>query len=122
MGQIPPPYGQPTVQFSASSYTVAEGNPATITVTLSNSWSQTVTVNYATSDGTGQAGIDYTSTYGTLTFNVGTTSQTFNVPTLTDPNNTSYVTANLTLSSPSNATLGSPSTATLYVGNTSSCQ
>jgi hypothetical protein len=43
------------------------------------------------------------------------------VSTMTDSNNTSFVTVNLTLSSPSNAALGSPSTATLYVVCSSSC-
>lgn len=122
-GQIPPPSGggDPTVQFSASNYYVGEGDTATMTVTLSVSSTQTVTVNYATSDGTGEAGVDYTATNGTLTFSPGTTSQNFNVSTLNNPNNTTYVTVNLTLSSPSNAMLGNPSAATLNVAGVTAC-
>ncbi len=124
LGQIPPTYGygEPTVQFSSDNYVVAEGDTATITVTLSTSSDQDVAVSYMTNDGTGQNGIDYTSTSGTLTIPAGTTSQSFNVSTITNPNNTTYVTVNLSLSSPSNATLGSPSVATLYVVNPSFCQ
>ena len=45
----------PTVQFSSASYSVNEtAGPATITVTLSTSSANTVTVNYATADGTGK--------------------------------------------------------------------
>jgi hypothetical protein len=123
LGQIPPTYGygEPTVQFSSDSYTVNEGDTATITVTLSAVSSQDVFVSYATSDGTGQGGVDYTPTSGTLYIPAGTASQSFNVSTMTNPSNTSYVTVNLTLNSPSNAMLGSPSTATLYIVNPSAC-
>lgn len=122
LGQIPPPGGggEPTVQFSSSSYTVTQGQTATITVTLSASSQQDASVAYATSDGTGQSGVDYTPASGTLTFPAGTTSQSFTVSTMTDPNGQS-VTVNLSLSSPSNATLGSPSTATLNLGTVQVC-
>lgn len=118
-GPPPPPI---TVQFSSDNYTVAAGDTASITVTLSDSSADTITVGYTTSDGTGQSGVDYTTASGTLTFPPGTVSQDFSVPTMNSSNNTSAVTVNLALSSPSNATLGSPSIATLYVVNSSSCQ
>ena len=41
---------------------------ATFTVTLSAASGQTVTVDYASSDGNATAGADYTATNGTLTF------------------------------------------------------
>ena len=67
---------------------VTEGNagttPATFTVTLSEAAAQTVTVSYATSNGTALAGIDYTSTSGTVTFPAGATSRTISVPVLGD--------------------------------------
>jgi len=126
LGQIPPTYGgynsAPTVQFSSSSFTVYEGDSAQIQVACSTSGFNLgpVTVNYATSDGTGLAGVDYTATNGTLPFDPNYANW-FYVYTLDDPNNTSWVTVNLALSSPTNATLGSPSTATLYVLNPAVC-
>lgn len=55
---------------------------ATFTVTLSAISDDTVTVQYATADGTATAGADYTSRSGTLTFAPGTTSATISVPIL----------------------------------------
>ena len=73
--------GPPKVQFSAAASSGAEATTsAAITVTLSAASSQTVTVKYATANGTAVAGSDYTATSGTLTFNPGETSQTINVP------------------------------------------
>ena len=58
---------------------ITEGNTGTVTltlaVTLSAPAAQTVTLNYATANGTAAAGSDYTSTSGTLTFNPGVTTQ-----------------------------------------------
>ncbi|UAY74695.1 putative Ig domain-containing protein [Pseudoxanthomonas sp. X-1] len=62
---------------------VTEGNSgvttATFTVGLSAASGQTVTVNYATADGTANAGSDYVARSGTLTFAPGTTAQTVSV-------------------------------------------
>lgn len=67
---------------------VTEGNSgttnATFTVGLSFATNQTVTVNFATSNITAQAGSDYVSTSGTLTFNPNETSKTFTVPVIGD--------------------------------------
>ena len=52
---------------------------ATFTVSLSAPSDLPTTVSYATSDGTGLAGADYTAVSGTLTFNPGQTQQTVNV-------------------------------------------
>lgn len=67
-------------------------SPAAFAVTLSHSFSHTVTVNFATANDTGganpaTAGSDYTSTSGTLTFNPGETVQTVSVPVLADADN-----------------------------------
>ncbi len=53
-------------------------------VTLSRAASDTVTVDYATADGTATAGEDYTATSGTLTFAAGETAKTVAVPVLDD--------------------------------------
>jgi hypothetical protein len=51
----------------------------TITVTLSTPSAATVTVAYATRNGTATAGSDYVARAGTLTFAAGVTTQTFTV-------------------------------------------
>jgi hypothetical protein len=106
-----------TVQFSDSSYSVAEdGDMATITVTLTPASSETVEVDYTTSDGTAEAGVDYTAIpTTTLTFAPGETSKTFTVPIIDDDGAELDETVILTLSGPSNAALGTPASATLTI-------
>ena len=77
----------------------------TATVTLSGQSSSTVTVDYATSNGTASAGADYTTSSGTLTFNPGDTSKTFNIPILADTIDEDNEVFSVTLSSPTNATI-----------------
>jgi hypothetical protein len=52
---------------------------ATFNVTLSQASGKTVTVDYATANGTATAGSDYTAKLGTLTFNPGTKTLTVTV-------------------------------------------
>src|SRR5207302_10507955 len=74
---------QPTIQFSASSYTVAESACfATITVQRLSDPSTTVGVDFATTDGTATNGLKYTAGSGTLAFGAGDTKTTIVVPTL----------------------------------------
>ncbi len=54
------------------------------TVTLDGASAYPVTVHYATQDGSGTAGSDYTTTAGDLTFALGETTKTFTVPILGD--------------------------------------
>jgi hypothetical protein len=49
-------------------------------VTLSASSQDTITVEYATQDGTAKAGVDYTAETDTVTFAPGQTTATINVP------------------------------------------
>ena len=70
------------IQFS-----FGEGNAVTtamFTVTLSQASSQTVTLQYATADGTAVAGSDYTAVSGTLTFAPGETVKNVAVPIADD--------------------------------------
>jgi hypothetical protein len=87
---------------ATSSITTAPGAPASIAVSLSEPAADPVTVNYATSDGNAIAGTDYTNTTGTLTFPVGTTSQTITVPTLAASAGGTF---DVTLSSANNGTI-----------------
>src|SRR5438552_650432 len=80
--------------------------PATLKVTLSGVSSESVTVKWATADGTAAAPSDYAAASGTLTFAPGESSQTINVlingDTINEPDEMAFV----NLSSPSNATIG----------------
>ncbi len=68
-------------QFSAVHYSVWEtGGVATITVQRGDDLKRAVTVDYATSDGSAMAGVDYTARSGTLRFAVDETSLTFTIP------------------------------------------
>ena len=97
--------GPPAISVSDATVQEAEGAVLVFTATLSHASSRTVTVDYATSDGTAVAGSDYTAASGTLTFNAGDTSQTVQVTVLTDSEDESQETLTLTLSNPSQATL-----------------
>jgi hypothetical protein len=84
---------------SIGDVTVTEGNAGTssalFAVTLSAASSSTVSVNYATANGTATAGSDYVATSGTLTFPPGTISQTITVvingDTVAEPTETFFV-------------------------------
>src|SRR6185312_16082342 len=84
-----------------------EGNSGianlTFTATLSAASGRTVTVNFATSDGTATAPADYTSSSGTLTFNPGVLTRTIAVPVVGDTRDEFDETFVTALSSPTNA-------------------
>jgi CSLREA domain-containing protein len=99
----------PTVQFSASVYPTTEGaGTVTITVLRSGDLSATSTVDYAASDDTATAGLDYTPTNGTLIFAPGESSKTFTITILNDSLQEPLERIHLTLSNPIVATLGTP--------------
>jgi Ca2+-binding RTX toxin-like protein len=112
----------PTINLNPNSQTIVEGlttpQNASYTVTLSNASSQTISVNYATSNGTATAGSDYTATIGTLTFAPGVTTQVINIPILNDSLNEADETFTLALSSPTNAALGTQTAATTTITDT----
>ena len=71
------------VALSIGNVSIAEGNSgsatATMTVTLDAVSGQTVSVNWATADGTANAPSDYSAAGGSLTFAPGQTSRSVNV-------------------------------------------
>ena len=107
--------------LSVADARATEGTDATVdfAVTLSKPASGTVTVAYATSDGTARAGSDYTAALGLLVFSPGETSTTVSVEVIDDDHDEGAETFTLTLSSPSggNAWL-SDATATGTIENT----
>jgi hypothetical protein len=106
------------LQFSATAYSVSEGaGSEIITVTRSGGSGGTVTVQYATSDGTAHAGVNYTATSGSLVWAAGDSSpKNFTIPIIDDGQPGGNTTVNITLSGPGgDATLGTPSTAVLTI-------
>ncbi|CCH95865.1 MAG: Calx-beta domain-containing protein [Microcystis sp. M53603_WE2] len=112
----------PKINLSPSNQTVVEGlttpQNASYTVTLSQASNQTVSVNYATANGTATAGSDYTATIGTLTFAPGVTTQVINIPILNNSLNEANEIFTLALSSPTNAALGTQTAATTTITDT----
>ena len=81
-----------------------DGGGARFTLSLSEANDQAVTVAYATSDGTAEAGSDYTSTSGTLTMDAGSLSASVFVPVLDDVLVEPAESFNLNLGQATNAT------------------
>ncbi len=99
----------PLPSLSINDVTVTEGNAGTInavfTVNLSAASGQTVSVNYATANGTATQPADYTTTSGTLTFTPGQTSRTITVPVIGEAVPEANETFFVNLSGATNATL-----------------
>ena len=106
-----------TLQFNAAAYSVGEAGPtATIIVTRTGGSDGAVSVDYATSNGTAEAGSDYTAASGTLNWGDGDTAdKTFTVSITDDGTYEGDETVNLALSNPTGATLGAQSTAVLTI-------
>ena len=99
--------------LSIADASLAEGGSGTrvmtFTASLSAASGQTVTVDYATADGTAVAGSDYTAASGTLTFTPGQTQQTIDVTVSGDTLVELDEAFTVTLSSASNATIADAS-------------
>src|SRR5205814_2110054 len=86
-----------------------------VSVGLSAASEKTITVQYATSNGTATASSDYTAAKIGRASSRGETAKTFAVSIANDTTDEDDETVSLTLSSPSNVSLGSPSAATLTI-------
>ena len=106
-----------TFNFSTANYSAKEnGTAATITVIRTNGTDVAADVSYSTSNGTANAGGDYTAASGRLNFAIGETQKTFTVPIIDDSLVEGDETVNLSLSLPSNgASLGTTSAAILTI-------
>ncbi len=96
----------PTVSIAGGSGTEGDDDSIAFTVTLDEAASETVTVDYATADGSAEAGDDYTAASGTLSFAAGETSQAISVAIDDDIDNENDETFTVTLSNASGADLG----------------
>src|SRR5205807_5279712 len=98
---------QPALSIHDASTT--EGNSGTktltFTVTLSSASNLTVSVNFATANGTATAPTDYLATSGTLTFNPGDLTKTINVTINGDQTFEPDETFTVNLSNPVNTTI-----------------
>jgi uncharacterized repeat protein (TIGR01451 family) len=105
------------VDFAYAATAAGESSgTATVTVTLNIPAAFSVTVNYASSDGTALAASDYEPISGTLHFAPGVTAQSFEVPLLADELDETDETVLLTLSNATDAVLGdanNPATLTI---------
>jgi uncharacterized repeat protein (TIGR01451 family) len=116
-----------SLQLTASSYTVGEAiGSAAIVVNRTGNTSGAVTINYATSDGSGlnacnsvtgvaSSRCDYATVVGTLRFAAGETSKTIFIPVVDDAYSEGTESLTLTLSNPGGASLGSNATATITI-------
>jgi uncharacterized protein (TIGR03437 family) len=103
------PVGDCKPEIVINDVSVTEGNSGTInatfTVTLTATSAQTVTVDFATADGTAAAPADYQTNNGTLTFAPGDTTKTITVlvngDTLDEASETFFV----NLTNPANASI-----------------
>ncbi len=68
------------VEFTAPTYNVQENVPGFVTITVTNMLGDSGTVDYATSDGTAVAGVDYIEKIGTLKFNSGESNKVITIP------------------------------------------
>ena len=101
------PEPDPELSFANTNIAVDEdAGTVTLTVELDPASAGTVTVDFATSDETALAVVDYTATSGTLTFTSGQTSKTITVPILDGSNyETTPKRFKVTLSNATGATL-----------------
>jgi subtilisin-like proprotein convertase family protein len=104
----------PLPTLSVASATRAEGTGGTtlftFAVTMSAVSGRTVSVNYATANGTATTvDGDYTAAAGTLTFTPGETAKTFTVAVAGDARNEDDETFGVNLTAPTNAALAAPS-------------
>lgn len=109
------------VLISIDDPSVAEGDSGSATLSFTVSLGQaspgTVTVNYASSDGTATAGTDYTAASGTLTFNPGETSKTIDITISGDQILEANETLTMTLSGATGAAIIADATGTGTITN-----
>ena len=105
------------ISFSAWGYAVDENaGSIAITVVRKGNTSAAVNVNYATSAGTANPGVQYTDTQGTLSFASGETSKTFSIQVTDNSSIDGNKTANLKLTGPTGgAVLDTPNAVPLTI-------
>ena len=97
------------ISFTQATNAVPENSgTASIVVWRQNNTTNISTVHYATVDGTAVAGVNYSNTFGTLTFGVGEMFKSISIPLITKSNVTDLA-FGVSLFAPVNAQLIAPS-------------
>jgi hypothetical protein len=105
-----------TLQLAGTSFDAIEGTVVNIRVARSGGSSGVARVDYATADGTGAAGSDYTVANGTLTWSNNVSgNKTISIPITDDNTAEPSESFTVTLSNVSGATLGANSSATVNI-------
>ena len=101
----------PELSFDHINNSVYEGSSVlstTLLIILAPSSTETVTVDYETTDVTAEAGDDYTAISGTLTFDPGHSAKFINIPITDDAIYEPTERLRITLSNPTGATIADP--------------
>ncbi len=102
----------PSLALSVLSTNFAEGATIHFRVTASKTWDEDITVAYATSNGTGTAGVDYVAASGSVVIPAGSTTVDLSVLTIDRTGVQSNRTFTLTLSSPTTPSGDAPALTT----------
>src|SRR5262245_33063052 len=111
----------PTIRFRTSGLSVEEGHASTLEVVCTSGFTNVISVDYATTNGTDRKGTNYVAVAGTLIFKPGETNKSITVSTinnglagLAEANKSCTV----ALSNPGGgAVIGSPSRVVLSIWN-----
>ncbi|MBT5531508.1 hypothetical protein HOK31_00520, partial [Candidatus Poribacteria bacterium] len=106
----------PIPTLTIADVAVAEGDLATLAVTMSNASDLTTTVAYASADGTATDVDDYTGVAGELTIDAGVDAATIDLEVADDTTNEADETFSVELTSPDGATLAQ-ATATVTIAD-----
>jgi T1SS-143 domain-containing protein len=102
----------PTISISGPAEINEAAGTVTYTVSLSTASVASISVNYASANGTATEGADYSLTSGALIFNPGETTKTITVPILNDSVFEGSESFQVNLTAPTNATIATGSVTT----------
>ena len=107
-----------TVSFSAASYSVTEGSSRTVTVTVDADPERTVVIPIEAANEGGASVSDYSGVSGSVTFDAGETSKTFDVTAVEDSLAESGERVRLSFGAlPTDASLGAPHEAAVSIND-----
>ncbi|MFC0348983.1 retention module-containing protein, partial [Undibacterium danionis] len=99
----------PNISISGPAEVNEAAGVVSLTITLSSASQASISVNYATANGSAIAGSDFTPLVGNVVFAPGETSKTISIPITTDRVFEGLENFNVSLSNPTNALIGTGS-------------